>query len=290
VASSVTTSITPDENGSAPQDLPLRGRPHPHDQLHPAMYAAELAGTALLVLVGLSFVIALNGEGGPLLPFLPWPGPRRALSGFLFGSTAALIALSPLGRISGAHINPAATFAFWLENKIKWRDAIGYVLAQCLGGVLGALPLPFLWGRAGRSLHEGVTLPDPALPVIWPVLGEGLCAGLLVALIFLTAARKATQVFTPLVSVPLFTVLVWLEAPLSGASANPARSFGPAVVTGIWQDHWIYWVGPGLGAALAVMLLRIETLGHRRPEEARLFHFGHPGGVTGGRLFGRQRP
>ena len=272
------TRTTRVEDGSALEDLPLRGRPHPHDQLHPAMYATELVGTALLVLVGLSIVIALNGEGSPFLSLVPWPGLRRAITGFLFGSTAALIALSPLGRISGAHINPAVTFAFWLENKIKWRDAVGYVLAQCLGGALGALPLPLLWGPAGQSLHEGVTLPDRTVPIVWPVMGEGLCAGLLVALIFITAAHKATQAFTPLVSAPLFAVLVWLEAPLSGASANPARSFGPAMVTGMWQDQWVYWVGPALGAGLAAVLMRLEIFRPHRPKEARLFHFGHPGG------------
>jgi aquaporin Z len=243
------------------------------------MYAAELFGTALLVFAGLSVVIGLNGEGSPLFAHVPEPGARRALTGFLFGSIGAAIAFSPLGRISGAHINPAVTFAFWLEGKINWRDAGAYVAAQCAGAVLGAMPL-LMWGDMGRSLRLAATLPSPSVPVLWPLLGEALCTGLLVGLIFAMAAHKPTQPFTPLVNPPLFAFLVWLEAPLSGASANPARSLGPAVVAMTWQGHWIYWLGPSLGAAFTVALFRTGLSHHDRPDEARLFHFGHPGGTA----------
>jgi aquaporin Z len=96
-------------------------------------------------------------------------------------------------------------------------------------------------------------------------------------LIFLFAAHKSTQPFTPLVNPPLFAVLTWLEAPLSGASANPARSFGPELVGWLWQGWWVYWTGPFLGAALAVVVLRFGLIGAHRPHEARLCHFGHHG-------------
>jgi hypothetical protein len=107
--------------------------------------------------------------------------------------------------------------------------------------------------------------------------GEAVCTFLLVFLIFVCAAHKATQPFTPLVNPPLFAVLTWLEAPLSGASANPARSFGPELVGWLWQGSWVYWIGPGLGAALAVLCLRLGALDAHRPREARLCHFGHHG-------------
>ncbi len=266
-----------------PHDHPLRGLPHPHDRLHPAMYFSEAAGTALLVFAGLSCLILLNAPGGPLVALLPPPGLRRATTGALFGGVGALIAFSAIGRVSGAHLNPAVTLAFWLEGKIRWRDAVCYVAAQCAGALAGAGALA-VWGKLGRGLTWGATVPEAGIPVWWPLLGEASCAFLLVLVlvlvVFASAARPATRPFTPLVNPPLFALLVWLEAPLSGASANPARSLGPAVVAGAWAGHWIYWLGPCAGAALAVAALRLDPAGRHRPAEARLCHFGHTGGTA----------
>jgi aquaporin Z len=270
----VSTASQPSE---VKQDRPLRGKPFPHDKLHPRMYAAELVGTALLVFVGLSIVIALWGRGAPLAGLPIQPGPRRFLNGFLFGSVGAAIAFSKLGKMSGAHINPAMTFAFWLEGKIQWRDAACYVLAQMTGGAFGAAALVIIWKATGASANWGASLPAQGVPVWLPVAGEAVCTFLLVFLIFICAAHKTTQPFTPLVNPPLFAVLTWLEAPLSGASANPARSFGPELVGGLWPGWWLYWIGPGLGAALAVLVLRLGALDAHRPHEARQCHFGHHG-------------
>ena len=82
---------------------------------------AELVGTALLILVGLSVVIVDFGQGSPVGHWLPNAGWRRLLTGFLFGSTGALIALSPLGKESGAHINPVVSLSFWLMGKLRGR-------------------------------------------------------------------------------------------------------------------------------------------------------------------------
>jgi aquaporin Z len=257
-------------------DRPLSGMPHPFDKLHPQMYASELVGTALLIFLGLSIVIALWGHGGPLSS-LPIPADaRRLLNGFLFGTVGAAIAYSPIGKMSGAHINPAMTFAFWLEGKLLWRDASCYVLAQMIGAAFGAAAL-LVWGVVGASDQWGASVPDRSVPEWIPVAGETICTFLLVLLIFVFAANKATQPFTPLVNPPLFAVLTWLEAPLSGASANPARSFGPELVAWLWQSWWVYWIGPCLGAALAVLVLRLPLFRHHRPREARLCHFGHRG-------------
>jgi aquaporin Z len=258
------------------RDRPLSGLPHPFDKLHPRMYASELVGTALLVFLGLSVVIALWGHGGPLAS-LPIPADaRRLLNGFLFGSVGAAIAYSPIGKMSGAHINPAMTFAFWLERKLLWRDASFYVLAQLVGAGFGAVAL-LIWGSVGASDEWGASLPESSVPLWLPIAGETICTFLLILLIFVFAAHKSTQPFTPLVNPPLFAVLTWLEAPLSGASANPARSFGPALVAGDWQGWWVYWIGPCLGAGLAVVVLRLKPFGWQRPTEARLCHFGHHG-------------
>src|SRR5262245_34380390 len=99
---------------------------------------AELVGTALLVLVGLSLVIVMFGYGSPMTWVLPREELRRLLTGFLFGTTGALIALSPVGKESGAHINPAVTLGFWLMRKLDPGIAIAYVLAQLAGALIGA--------------------------------------------------------------------------------------------------------------------------------------------------------
>ena len=261
---------------SVKPDRPLRGMPHPFDKLHPQMYASELAGTALLVFLGLSIVILMWGQDAPLASLPISPDARRLVTGFLFGTVGAAIAFSPIGRMSGAHINPAMTFAFWLEGKVRWRDASFYVLAQLIGAAFGSFAL-LVWGDVGASDTWGASVPQHGVPFWLPIAGEVMCTFLLVLLIFVFAAHKITQPFTPLVNPPLFALLTWLEAPLSGASANPARSFGPEVVSRLWEGWWIYWLGPCLGAALAVLLLRNDLLKHLRPVEARLCHFGHHG-------------
>ena len=170
------------------------------------------------------------------------------------------------------------TFAFWLQGKLQWRDASCYVAAQLVGAALGAAAL-LAWGHIGASDTWGAASPAKSLPLLYAIAGEFGCTFLLVALVFLFASHVTTQPFTPLVNPPLFAILSWLEAPISGASANPARSFGPELVGWAWTGWWIYWLGPALGAALAVGAVRSGFIGHHRPHQARLFHFGHPGGT-----------
>jgi aquaporin Z len=253
-------------------DHPLHGRPAPYNRLHPRLYLAEAAGTALLLFFGLSMVIAFFGHGSALarlLPSAPW---RRALAGGCFGTVGALIAISPLGRISGAHLNPAISVAFWLESKLAWRDAIGYILAQLLGALPGAWALR-VWGPMGQSVQYGATRVGPGVPIWLGLAGEVLATLALVLTIFMTASHPRTRRFTPWSIPPLFAWLVWWEGPWSGASTNPARSIGPALISGQWSQFWIYVLGPLLGAALAIALLRLEMLGQHRVQVARLYHF-----------------
>lgn len=252
-------------------DQPLRGAPHPHDSWHPRLYAAEFLGTALLVSVGLSIVIALWAPDAPLAGLPIAPTAKRILTGTLFGSVGAAIAFSPIGRISGAHINPAMTFAFWIEGRMRWRDALGYGIAQITGGVAGTLLL-LAWGRTASAYHFAASLPASGTNMFLPLAGEFVATFLLVALVFILAGHEATKRFTPLVNPPLFALLNWLEAPLSGASTNPARSFGPELVGADWTGWWIYVVGPVLGAAAAVAVMRMEIIGRHRPDEARVAH------------------
>src|SRR5215831_2770294 len=115
------------------------------------LFIAEFAGTAILLAAGLSIVIALWGDGSTLARYLPDLGLRRAVNGFLFGCVGCLVALSPVGKISGAHINPAVSLGFWLRRKMKTNAMIGYIISQCAGAILGCLPL-LLWKHQGQSI------------------------------------------------------------------------------------------------------------------------------------------
>ncbi len=240
---------------------------------------AELLGTALLLAVGLSVVILDFGAGSPVARLIPSEAWRRLITGFLFGSTGALIAVSPLGKISGAHINPVVTLAFLIEGKIRARHAAGYVVAQLAGAVAGCLPL-LLWGRLGESVAYGSTVPGSAYPVWLAVVGETATTFALVILLLVFLGHKRIRRYTPLLLPVLYALMVFLEAPLSGTSTNPARSLGPAVVASDWRSWWVYWLGPALGALAAVAAHRRTWLRVLEVDVAKLYHFEHdPHGV-----------
>jgi aquaporin Z len=247
--------------------------------------AAEFLGTALLAAIGLSFVILDFGVGSPVPGILAGAGLRRLLTGFLFGSTGALIALSPLGRISGAHINPAVSLAFWVKGKLRGTHALGYVLSQLAGAIAGSLPL-LAWGRIGRSVAFGATQPGGG---VWPAfLGEAATTFAMILLLLFFVSHKTIRRFTPALFPFLYAAMVFLEAPISGTSTNPARSLGPAVLSGEWRAWWVYWGGPLLGALLAVGVHSGTWLNRLEIEVAKLYHFEHdPHGVFRWRRPGR---
>ena len=243
------------------------------------LFAAEAAGTAALLAVGLSVVIFDFGSGSPMMQLLPDPALRRLVTGFLFGTTGATIALSPLGKESGAHINPVVTLAFWLMGKLKARHALGYVAAQMVGAAVGSLPL-IAWGAMGRSIAFGATTPGAAYGALWALAGETVTSFALIFALFVFLRHKRLKRFTPALFPPLYAVMVWLEAPISGTSTNPARSFGPSLISGVWNGWWVYWLGPLVGTLIAVALY--HRVGWRREAitVAKIFHFEHdPHGV-----------
>lgn len=237
-------------------------------------WCAELVGTALLVAVGCSIVILDFGASSPVTALLPDPGARRAITGFLFGCVGALIAVSPVGVVSGAHINPVVTLAFWLEGRMKGGVAVGYVLAQLAGGAIGAVSL-LLWGVMGTSVAYAATLPGPAGPWV-AFLGEAGTTFCLIAGLLLFVGHRRLRAFTPALFPFLYGLLVWLEAPLSGTSTNPARSLGPGLVAGNLHGWWVYWLGPLVGTLAAVELRRVLPIARSLEiEVAKVFHFGH---------------
>ncbi len=246
-----------------------------HDRPVPwLLFGAELLGTALLVTVGLSLVILAFGQGSPLIQLIPSSGVRRLLTGFLFGTTGALIALSPLGKESGAHINPVVTLAFWLTGKLKGCYVPGYIIAQLAGALLGSLPL-LTWGAMGRSIDFGATLPGANYSTEAALSGEVITTFCLITGLFFFLRNEKLRPFTPALFPFLYALMVFIEAPVSGTSTNPARSFGPALISGNWQSWWIYWVGPLLGMLLGLAALHFSGLGWFKIEVAKLYHFGH---------------
>jgi aquaporin Z len=239
-----------------------------HEGLHWRIWCAELTGTALLVLGALSAVAFVLGADSPVSSVLPSTSARLALTGVLVATVVVLIVVSPLGRLSGAHLNPAVTIAFRALGRVGDRDLLGYVLAQLLGGVAGAIAFRAAWGDVARSIGGGVT--HPGVTVLEALVLEAGMTALLVATIlaFVCDARLAR--WTPLAIWPVLAFVIWRFSPDTGASLNPARSAGPAVAFADLDDLWIYVVGPIAGALLAVL----PWVGGAAPGPvtAKLFH------------------
>ena len=232
-------------------------------------FISEFFGTALLLMIGLSIVIFMFGSGSPMAQLIPEVKVRQAITGFLFGSVGASIALSPIGKVSGAHINPAVTMVFWLFRKLEGRLAITYIVAQLTGAIIGCLPL-LIWGQLGRSINFGVTIPGEGYTTQTVVLGEVITTFTMVSLLVIFIGFRSIRQFTPYMFPVLYAIMVPLEADISGISTNPARSFGPAVVSGHLDALWIYFIGPLAGALLASLACSLLA---KRITIAKLYHF-----------------
>ncbi len=232
-------------------------------------FISEFLGTGLLLFGGLSVVIFMFGSGSPMTQFIPDVKVRQSITGFLFGSIGASIALSRIGKVSGAHINPAVTMVFWLFRKIEGRLAITYVLAQLTGAIVGCLPLLF-WGQMGRSLEFGVTVPGTGYSLSAVLLGEVITTFVMVSLLVVFIGFRKIRRFTPFMFPFLYGIMVPLEAAISGTSTNPARSIGPSVISGQWEGWWIYWIGPLAGAFLASIACSFLA---KKITIAKLYHF-----------------
>jgi aquaporin Z len=232
-------------------------------------FISEFLGTALLLLGGLSLVIFMFGSGSPMALLIPEIKIRQVITGFLFGSIGASIALSPIGKVSGAHINPAVTMVFWIFRKIEGRLAVTYALAQLTGAIIGCLPL-LLWGKLGRSIEFGATLPGAGYSHQEALLGEVVTTFTMVSLLVIFIGFRSIRQFTPYMFPVLYAIMVPLEAAISGTSTNPARSLGPAVVSGQWDGFWIYLIGPLSGALLASIACSLLA---KRITIAKLYHF-----------------
>jgi aquaporin Z len=204
---------------------------------------------------GLSAVCLDFGSRSPLRHLAT--SPRLLLTGLLFAGTGSLIAISPLGRRSGAHLNPAVTVAFWTQRKVHPHDLGGYVAAQLSGAVVGAGVVRALWRSQAVRLHLGATAPGRGLSDWQAVLVEAGMTSLLILTILVMTSRSRLTRWTPLVLWPLIAAMVWQGAPYTGTSLNPARSFGPALLAPLLGPYWVYVAGPLLGVGIAIAVFAL---------------------------------
>jgi aquaporin Z len=244
------------------------GPQRPDPGLHWRIWAAEGAATALLVAAIVLAAALTLGRGLAVADALPGRGARFLALGLIVAPVVALISVSPLGRLSGAHTNPAVTLGFWMLGRVSRQDLAGYVLAQFTGGLAGAaLARAVLPAETAASIGGAVTHPAVSAPSAF-ALELGMTAAL-VLLIFAFVSDERLARRTPLAIMPLLATLIWLGSPLTGASLNPARSAGPALVSGDLADLWIYLVAPSAGALLMAAVWR---LGPIQPKTAKVFH------------------
>jgi len=155
-----------------------------------------------------------------------------------------------MGAVSGAHLNPVVSIAFALRRDFPWRRVPMYIAAQLFGAALAAL---FLLAVFGDVEHLGATLPGPGYHPWQALLVEVALTAGLVSVILGTSSQAQNVGSVGALGVGGYIALAGLwSAPVSGASMNPARSFGPALVSGDWSAYWVYVAGPITGAILAV--------------------------------------
>ena len=236
---------------------------------HFVEWGCEFLGTMVLVLGGISAVVLDLGAGSPVASTLRSHSLRLLLTGLLFAGCGSLVAISPIGRRSGAHLNPSITVAFFCQRHLRVGDAAGYITAQCLGAIAGAGAVRLLWGTQAVRVRDGRTLPGPGVSTPEAVGIEALMTAVLVFVVFAFVSSTRTARWTPLAVWIVVAVLVWRGAPYTGTSLNAARSLGPVVVSGDWTDYWVYVVGPLAGVLVAVGLWALVP---RRTLTAKLFH------------------
>ena len=205
-------------------------------------YFAECIGTFFLVLCGAGSIV-LNDHVDGLLTNM-----GIALA---FGLVVMLM-IFWFGKTSGAHINPAVTLGFWIAGKFSGKYVLPYIVAQLIGAALASA---ILWGLSPEHPTLGATVPHLSIFTTFGL--EVLITYILMAVIIFIVTSGDRSIY---VVGAVIGATVWLAAllvgPLTGASMNPARSFGPALFAGSWDQFWIYILAPTIGAALAIVTCR----------------------------------
>jgi MIP family channel proteins len=211
---------------------------------------AEFLGTFILVFAGTGAVMVNKTSAGSVT--------HLGIS-FVFGAVVTAM-IYALGHISGAHFNPAVTLGFWASGFFPKYKVLPYVLGQCAGAIAAS---QLLLITLGEVANLGATIP---LNGNWlqSLILETVLTFILMFVILGSGLDRRAHIGFAGIAIGL---TVGLEAafmgPITGASMNPARSLGPALIGGIWNHHWVYWVAPIWGAQLAVAVYRELSNGFR---------------------------
>ena len=209
--------------------------------------AAELLGTAVLVYADTSIAVAAATRG---------PGAGDLLADVLLAGLILAGLVAALGHLSGCHLNPAITVGLASIGRFPWRYAGPYVAAQLAGSLLGTLTTWGFYGDRARSAAGlGATIPAPHVPDWRAFLVEAVATFVLalVAVPVITDRRVPSAV-APVAAGFTLAVAIFVAAPLTGGAVNPARAFGPDVVSGHLGPLWIYLIAPPIGGVLAAVL------------------------------------
>jgi aquaporin Z len=207
---------------------------------------SELLGTFFLVLVAVGGGMVNARFGGHAIP-----SSAQVVAPALMVMSIILF----MGAVSGAHLNPAVSIAFALRGDFPWRRVPAYIVVQLIGAVLAPL---VLWALIGKQGSAGLTLPGPGISTFTAMLWEMILTTGLVSVILGTAS--GAQQLGPIAAIGVGSYIalagLW-GAPVSGASMNPARSLGPALVVGDWTSWWAYLAGPVAGGVIAVGIAHV---------------------------------
>ncbi|MBX7172383.1 MAG: aquaporin [Pyrinomonadaceae bacterium] len=221
-------------------------------------YVCEALGLGVFMVSACVFSVLLFH---PFLPTANWNLQLRfVLIGLAMGLTAVAIFKSPFGKLSGAHINPAVTLTFWRLGKIKSTDAVFYVLFQFIGATFGVFfSWLILWDfLANKDVNFAITIPNSSG---WMVsfIAEFIISFGMMTMVLITSNHAKLSRFTPYFAGILVAIYISLEAPVSGMSMNPARTFGSAMIANVWNSWWIYFVAPPLAMlAAAEIFVRLK--------------------------------
>jgi len=254
-------------------------------RFHWPEYLMEAGESGVYLFSACAVATLLWHPASPVQRYLASDAVRRMWMGLAMGATIMAIVLSPWGKQSGAHFNPAVTFTFYRLKKVALWDAVFYCVAQLLGAVAGvALASLLLRGApAHKAVRYAATLPGVYGDTI-AFVAELAISFILMSAILFASNHEALAPYTHYFAAILAAIYIAFESPLSGMSTNPARTFGPALYATYWHALWIYFIGPPLGmlAAAEVFVLARERKG---PYCAKLHHhndtrciFRHAGG------------
>jgi aquaporin Z len=235
-------------------------------------YAIEAACLGLFMVSAAGFATLLQHPLSPLAGWSTSPLIRRIPMGVAMGMTLIAIIYSPAGGRSGAHMNPVVTLTFLRLGKIAFADACAYVAAQFAGGFAGIVIADWLFRRLPEhpTVNYVATVPGMRGAAVAFAAESAISFGMMLMVLSVSNAPRVAR-FTGLAAGVLVACYITIEAPLSGMSMNPARSFGPALLAGTAGSLWIYFTAPLAGMLMAAEVF-VRTHGRRRVRCAKLHH------------------